>query len=321
MKLNKSKIFMSAMLTLIGSSMVGSIAGTVAWYQYSTRASASYVGASASVTELLEVRVGSEGDWYTNITSTQVIDYLKAQTRYEGKQDKVSSLAPVTAGNQKKDEAIARFYESPSYLVSGEYSKWTEAETTDYVSFPLQFRLKKVDGASTETLLSKDLFLLDLLLQEDTSNADGKEDISDALRVQLHNATGNKDFLLAKTNADTVTTGKLDLDGKDGIDQASTRGTAYSFETKTDYVYGTADSKEEAYALSDLAPTDTNGVLTSGTAIGTIPADGTLTLDVTIFLEGWQKLGEGEGASSIWDAAKYVGSKFDVGMTFAVSKN
>ena len=318
MKLNKNKIIMSAMLTLIGSSMIGSIAGTVAWYQYSTRASTSYVGASAKCTELLEVKIG-DGDFKTNLSSTDVINYLKAQTRYSTNPDKTAQLVPVTAGAQAKDDDLNTLKGNPSYLISSDYAKWNDASDTDYVTFPLTFRLRSVDGEATPTLLSKDLFLTDLLLQEDASNATGKEDISDALRVHL--SCGTKNFLLAKDAAiETTTFGPLDLDGKDGVDKASTRGTAYSFETLSDFTYGTADSKEYAYKLSDIAPTDTarNGVLTGGNALGTIPSTGTLDVNVTIFLEGWQKLAS--PADAVWDASKYIGSMFDVGMTFAVTK-
>ena len=83
--------------------------------------------------------------------------------------------------------------------------------------------------------------------------------------------------------------------------------------------YGDTGSKEEAYKLSEVAPSSTTGVLTGGQAIGTIAKNDTLTINVTIWLEGWQKFGASSNESAMWDPATYIGAMFDVGMTFAVT--
>ena len=327
MKLNSKKIITSAMLTLIGASMVGSVAGTVAWYQYSTRASAAYVGTSAKCSEMLQVVVGTateaasaaESDWKTNLSVSNITTYIAGQSGQTA--TTAAQVTPVTAGNQKKNAALNTLKAHPVYTYTA-YSAWQNAAATDYVTFPLTFRVKDVDGASTTTKLAQDmnLYLQDLLIQADGSNPSGKSDISAAIRVHFATTETTPNYMLLSNEGVTIDTcGALDLNGDTVDDALSDRGTAYSFETTTALTYGDANSKEEAYDIDDVKADDTNGVLTGGTAVGTIASGSTLTVNVTIWLEGWQKLGASGSQSALWDATKYVGALFDVGMTFAVT--
>lgn len=90
MKLNK-KIIFPAFALLAGVSLVGSISGTVAWYQYSTRANASYIGSSAGVIGNLQVRLPG-GEWGPQVRTDDVLDYLAAEGIYNGK------VEPITPG-------------------------------------------------------------------------------------------------------------------------------------------------------------------------------------------------------------------------------
>ena len=56
---NLKKIAVSTMALAMGAALAGSISGTVAWYQYSTRSTVSYSGASAHCTENLQIRLGA----------------------------------------------------------------------------------------------------------------------------------------------------------------------------------------------------------------------------------------------------------------------
>ena len=327
MKINCKKLITSAMLTLIGASMVGSVAGTVAWYQYSTRASAAYVGTSTKCSEKLQVVVGNkteaeakaDGDWKTALSSSNILDYIASKD--DQNLTTAGQVTPVTAGNQKKDAALNTLKAHPVYNYT-EYSAWQDAAVTDYVTFPLTFRVVDVDGASTTSTLAQDmdLYLQDLLIQVHSGNPDGKGDISDAIRVHFATTETNPKYWLFSNKGVTIDTcGELDLDGDTHPDAASARGTNYSFENTTTLTYGDATSKEEAYKLADVKATDTNGVLTDGQAIGKIVANTTLTINVTIWLEGWQKFGTSNSESAMWDPATYIGAMFDVGMTFAVT--
>lgn len=328
MKINCKKLITSAMLTLIGASMVGSVAGTVAWYQYSTRASAAYVGTSTKCSEKLQVVVGTEAEaatkndteWQTALSHSDILDYIANQ---DGQNNTTAGqVTPVTAGNQKRDAALNTLKAHPVYNYPA-YSAWQNAAVTDYVTFPLTFRVVDVDGASDTSKLAQDmdLYLQDLLIQADKNNPTAKGDISDAIRVHFATTETTPKYWLFSNKGETIDTcGELDLDGDGKDDEASTRHTNYSFETTTKLTYGDADSEEEAYKLSEVKATDTNGALTGGQAIGTIVKNTTLTINVTIWLEGWQKFGtSGNESSAMWNPATYIGAMFDVGMTFAVT--
>ncbi len=329
MKLNSKKLITSAMLTLIGASMVGSVAGTVAWYQYSTRASAAYVGTSTKCTGKLQVVVGNEteaatkadSDWKTKLDVADITGYIATQSGQNN--TTAAQVTPVTAGNQKKNAALNTLKAHPVYNYT-EYSAWQNAEATDYVTFPLTFRVVDVDGGSTTSTLDQDmdLYLQDLLIQADSNNPTGKSDISNAIRVHFATTEDAPKYWLFSNEGKTIDTcGELDLDGDNQPDEASARGTNYSFETTSTLTYGDTGSKEEAYKLADVKADDTNnnGALTGGQAIGTIANGSTLTINVTIWLEGWQKFGATGSESANWDPATYIGAMFDVGMTFAVT--
>ena len=94
MKLNK-KIIVPALSLLAGASLIGSVSGTVAWYQYSTRANVSYIGSSAGVTGNLQVRIADAtneaGEWGPQIRTEDVLDYLESKGRAQ-------KVEPVTPG-------------------------------------------------------------------------------------------------------------------------------------------------------------------------------------------------------------------------------
>ncbi|QOS38932.1 hypothetical protein DYE49_00055 [Treponema rectale] len=327
MKINCKKLITSAMLTLIGASMVGSVAGTVAWYQYSTRASAAYVGTSTKCSEKLQVVVGTKDEaanknddaWKTRLDVADITGYIASQDGQNA--TTAAQVTPVTAGNQKKDAALNTLKAHPVYNYT-KYSAWQDAEATDYVTFPLTFRVVDVDGGSPASTLAQDmdLYLQDLLIQAHGTNPTGKGNISDAIRVHFATTEDPAKYWLFSNKGETIDTcGELDLDGDTHPDAVSDRGTNYSFEDTTTLTYGDANSKEEAYKLADVKATDTNGALTGGQAIGKIASGTTLTINVTIWLEGWQKFGTSGKESAMWDPATYIGAMFDVGMTFAVT--
>lgn len=323
MKLNSKKIITSAMLTLIGASMVGSVAGTVAWYQYSTRASAAYVGTSAKCTEKLEIQVGdgTGSTWDTELSSAEILNYLDNVNTHT--LTDAGKVTPVTTGNLDSNEALPLALKTNPRYTYGAFSEWADATAnTDYVQFPLSFRVKDIDGESTVTYLDEDLYLQDLLIQEDSHNGETKEDISAAIRVHFASDESTPNyFLFSKAGGDTVTHGNLDLNGDGTLDAKSDRGTTYSFETLKTIDYGTqtgvADPKQTAlaaYKVDDLNDDTSN----TAKKLGTIKSDNVLTVTVTIWLEGWQKFGASGSESAVWDPAKYIGCLFDVGMTFGV---
>ena len=97
MKLNK-KVIAPAFMLLAGASLVGSVTGTIAWYQYSTRANVSYIGSSAGTIGNLQVRLAG-GEWGTQVRTDDVLDYLAAQNIGQ-------KVEPVTPGNLEKDGSL-----------------------------------------------------------------------------------------------------------------------------------------------------------------------------------------------------------------------
>lgn len=320
MKTRKTKLAAIMLSSARGLAFIGSIGGTIAWYQYSTLATAAVSGSSAKCTENLQVAVGTgEGlTFKSSLTTNDISDYLQ-NTRAEADKETVTVLKPVTAGNQKKDATLNGLKSNPVYQ-HGPYADWEDAVNTDYVTFPLTFRVLDIDGKSGNTLLNRDskLGLSDITIEGkdvDGNNAEGKTDISSAIRVHFSSKDGDDDVnrLVSKDGVETVTHGPLDLNGDGAADTMAKyewdKGTA--IDTAIDY--GSAGSKETSYSASEMS---TKEGINYTNYIGVIPANQTLTVNVTIFREGWQVL---EG-TAIWDATKVIGANYRVGRSFEIPK-
>lgn len=141
-----------------------------------------------------------------------------------------------------------------------------------------------------------------------------KTDISSAIRVHFSSKDGDDDVnrLVSKTGVETVTHGPLDLNG-DGADDTMAK---YEWDNSSTVIdYGSADSKETSYSAAEMS---TKEGINYTNYIGVIPANQTLTVNVTIFREGWQVL---EGSTTaIWDATKVIGANYRVGRSFEIPK-
>lgn len=322
MKTRKTKLAAIMLSSARGLAFIGSIGGTIAWYQYSTLATAAVSGSSAKCTENLQVAVGTgEGlTFKSSLTTNDISNYLKT-TRADADKETVTVLKPVTAGNQERNATLNALKSNPVYQ-HGPYADWEDAVNTDYVTFPLTFRVLDIDGNSGNTLLNRDskLGLSDITIEgKDVAGneAEGKADISSAIRVHFSSKDGDDDVnrLVSKTGVETVTHGPLDLNG-DGADDTMAK---YEWDNNSTAIdYGSADSKETSYSASDMSTKkDTDGINYTN-YIGVIPANQTLTVNVTIFREGWQVL---EGSTSaIWDATKVTGANYRVGRSFEIPK-
>lgn len=320
MKTRKTKLAAIMLSSARGLAFIGSIGGTIAWYQYSTLATAAVSGSSAKCTENLQVAVGTgEGlSFKSSLTTNDISDYLQ-NTRADADKKTVTVLKPVTAGNQEKDATLNALKSNPVYQ-HGPYADWEDAVNTDYVTFPLTFRVLDIDGKSGNTLLDRDskLGLSDITIEgKDAAGneAEGKTDISSAIRVHFSSKDGTADVnrLVSKDGGETVTHGPLDLNGDGDVDTMA----KYEWDQGTAIDYGSADSKETSYSASNISVKDADGINYTN-YIGVIPANQTLTVNVTIFREGWQVL---EGSTSaIWKANKVIGVNYRVGRSFEIPK-
>ncbi len=316
-KMKKRRIIIPALSTLAVASMLGSLAGTVAWYQYSTRATASIAGTDASTYGNLQLAFGyfkeeTDGQnqfgfksgnitdpndntiWKTDAGTTELASYISSYRKAElgvTKDTIVQEFKPVTA-KLKNDGAIEKFYSHPVYQYNKLYS-WNEASVTDYITFPLTLRL--AGNATAET--GYPVYLQDLRLQSTGSL------LFKALRVEYSSQAFVKDnsnvskfatsgsvtnVLLSEEGGKTYTYGPLDLNG-DGIFDSEKY--MYDFDKKNVITYGEDESVQNSVKQADIAATDDGkGKLTAkGTTkpLGTIPQDGYLQVDVTVWLEGW----------------------------------
>lgn len=319
MKTRKIKLGAIMLSSARGLAFIGSIGGTIAWYQYSTLATAAVSGSSAKCTENLQVAVGTgEGlTFKSSLTTNDIANYLKT-TRAEADQETVTVLKPVTAGNQERNAELNGLKSNPVYQ-HGPYTDWEDAVNTDYVTFPLTFRVLDIDGKNSNTLLNRDskLGLSDITIEGkdvDGNEAEGKTDISSAIRVHFSSKDGTADVnrLVSKAGGETVTHGHLDLNG-DGADDTMAK---YEWDNNSTAIdYGSAGSKEISYSAAEMSTKD--GIDYTN-YIGVIPANQTLTVNVTIFREGWQVL---EGSTTaIWDATKVIGANYRVGRSFEIPK-
>ena len=313
MNIKKKSIIIPAFALLIGASLAGSISGTVAWYQYSTRVNAAYVGISGGESGNLQIKLPN-GDWVSRLTFDDIGDYLADNSIGQ-------KLAPVTPGAaMDKDSAIPTegFLRNP-IAGHGPYSQWEGADDTNYVSIPLKLRyVEREDGNENE--IEKNIYLSDLLIQKDPSAANAaKDDISEAVRV--HISCDGEEHLISLNGGSIDTHGHLDLDGDGADDQAYNGTDKYGFDggSLVDIEYG--EGEQEAYAVTDLLVGTNNSDLkltgvSDDKVIGKTKAGG-VDMIITIWVEGWQEL-DADNYPSLWDST-FIDSSFDVGFEFAVN--
>lgn len=333
MKMNKI-IIPTAMLA-VGVALVGSVSSTLAWYQYSTKAQAAFIGTSVGQSENLEIKK-FDAKWASNLPSAEVEKLANASQK---------NLIPVTpgvaavTGNMGKDDAlpaIANFHNSIETGVAGYGENRTDV-TANVIQFTLNIRYKK--AAEEVSYEAKALKLVDLTIVDSTANNQVNQgDLYKAVRVHFSAGDSHRLYANDETNIaeqgnepayrETITTntyGFLDTgnNGKNGQGEPIyDKGLGYEWETanQENVMYGIENSQQVAYNSKNASNLEWT--------IGTLPEDDEngLAVTVTIWLEGWQKLSgipsgnadsSGEGnTSAMWDPLKYTNKKFNVGMRF-----
>ena len=308
-----NKIIIPAAAVAMGIALVGSVSSTLAWYQYSTKAQAAYIGTSVGESEILEIKTAS-GEWKSKLSPTDVNALIAGNVG-----SNILPISPAAQGNLGSNDALpSSFYNSIETGVEGVDTYGSRRATNEnYVQFKLNVRYRKEAYANTSQTFSyvnKYLKLIDLTIVDTSSNAD----LYKAVRV--HFSTNSKKCLFARDNDSnegtivTNTFGKLDTDNDNDYD----KGWVYDWENSNEIVYGVDGSTQTAINAKTLSPTNAQ-------LLGEMPAssgDG-LEITVTIWLEGWQKLpgvptdNKDEGSvGAIWNPATYVNKQFKVGMRF-----
>ena len=311
MKMNK--IIIPAAMLAVGVALVGSISSTLAWYQYSTKAQAAYIGTSAGASENLQIKK-KDGTWASNLTSTDIAALMETNVGSE-----LTPITPATTGNGNLSATAAlpgSFYNSveTGVAVAETYGGRT-ASNKNYVQFTLNIRYLETNysnPSSPYTYANKALKLVDLTIVDESTN----EDLYKAVRVHFSTSASNNLFMRDSTNGETVETatyGKLDTDN----DHAYDKGWVYEWDTSAEeIIYGQNNSIQTAYNANYSAGLNHQ--------IGVIPGsiEEGLAVTVTIWLEGWQKLSGvpanniEDSSSAMWKPDIYANKTFKVGMRF-----
>lgn len=324
-----SKVAVTMMTVALGAGIVGSISGTIAWFQYSTRSTVAYEGAAAHCSENLQIRIRSGEDtgtykWDQDLSTAEIKAYLEDDAA--GNRVNSTQLRPVTSGELDTGKVATTFYKNPIYQYATT-SLWGTADpTNDYVVIPLELRVKDVTGSTTDTFLAKKIYISDVTLQGGATQPTGvTTDMSAALRMGVKaGATGGEltDYAtFSKDGASVNVYGALDLN-QDGT--ADKDGIYSEWAAGTEIVYGEDGKVAKATGLTKVTDNTTIGVADDsnpysikGKEIGSTAANKTLSVDLVIYIEGWTKLGTGASATALWDAATSVGYVFNAGIRFS----
>ena len=91
MKFNKTRFVVTTLAICSAGALLGSISSTIAWYQFSTRVSAVFLGASTGEQSNLRLRIKGTDNWNNDLTYHDVNDYLASV-------DKGQQITPITSG-------------------------------------------------------------------------------------------------------------------------------------------------------------------------------------------------------------------------------
>ena len=284
MKINNKKIIVSTLALAMGAALAGSISGSVAWYQYSTRASAQVAGVSAGTARNLQIKEGTGS--YSN--------HINLGTK---------NFRPVSykAGS---------FYEHPVYKTAQQKEVSTNEITlsdgiTKVVAYAEYSFVFKCEDNGVQ--VAKDIYLTYLQI-ENTSTG---EDVTPAVRIAID---AENDFLVSNAGGDTATKGKLDIGGKegtldkDGWDADDVNGNEVEYTTGADKYSTVQPSAVVADATDPYAFNNKSGRLLTTTK----ESGDSVAVNVKIWLEGWQLF----NSSAVW-GQEYIAQNFSVNMQFA----
>ena len=240
------------MTTLAGLGIIGSTAGSLAWYAYSSSTRISFVGTSVAKSVLLNVGIVDNNHYISDekveqyklereeidsksivfSKSTNGLDYRAISEYLKGSQHASNQLFPLTTrsiGLNLNPSDSFKLYKAPNY---GETNLTALADISDFVEIPFAF---KVDTVGTSGVVATDVWLT-----ESSITASG-QNIDQAVRVYINN--GQRSFIFkpadkTMTNGATNVGGLLDLEG-DGT-----------------YDYDKLDQKEYYYGESNIDPQD-----------------------------------------------------------------
>ena len=350
MKINK-KVLIPLFATAMGLSAVGGISGAVAWYQYNSRVTASYIGASVADTGVLQI--GTKATEQSAIAWGRDVNFDK------------SNLVPATFGAMGENNALpSNAYAYPEAGCGEGYTGhsvtdhtalegWASAEKgKHYAQFKFYLRAYETDPAVSGgyKLVARKVYLTDLILKTVTSQKSAEE----ALRV--HIKAGNSNFLISNTEHSSSSPldlyGGLDLDKNGHNDKY--HATAFNdnlasygnhpadregnipgtdpaeplanspFYDGEEMIYGVYGQTQVTSGKSGiLAQRDTDGKIKASDASKALFTTSTdeanpVEVTVTVWLEGWELLKPSANgdAAVLWNPEYNAGCDLQVGLRF-----
>lgn len=339
MKTSK-KIIIPFFSTIVGLSLAAGVGGAFAWYQYNSRVSASFMGASVADTGTLQI------GWKTiNNNGTPDDDSDDYEEMNWGRDHYVNNatLVPVTFGKLGANNALpAQAYAYPEAGCGEGYDNWAHADAgVHYAQFDIYVRALQTDKAAAAITadqiregykrVARKVFISAYKFQVGNDDYAGDSVADKALRVHVAEVGSTNNHLISKTaytpSAPLNLYGPLDLDGNGSADtyHETPFNTLPSGKTDGDPIrYGVNEDTQVTEAIGDLVQTrETDGTMDqdSGKELFTTKTDADVQLRITVWLEGWEYLQTEGSESQIWDA-KYsttnanelkVGLQFDTG--------
>lgn len=334
MKFNK-KITVTALSTVLGLGLVGSISGAVAWYQYSTRATTSIVGISGAKSGALEVSLARDSGWVRDLKTSDLTSTASA-----GEANPFDHFLPVTFGGFDGTNVATNLpgtaYKNPD-VGNATMSNWKTATVNeDYVQYVVYLRARQLnESTNAYDNVAESVYFSDITIADLSGQATGLS-IEDALRVHVAFDTvkvsddsvvtaGNR-YLLSKAGGSLNTYGELDLDGINGSDTYG--GYEWADNYGTTVIYGDKTAEEgsgvqkSVQASTLVAARDAQGELTGSPVATTVAgSDNVLRATVTIWTEGWAQLdpvADPSNVKAMWNTEKRNNVVFHVGLTFDV---
>lgn len=293
--MNSKKIVVSTLALAMGAALVGSISGSVAWYQYSTRVTTAISGTSTGSSRNLQIASSELAD---------LVDPAANGWGYNIAPAAHTSMNPVTPVFNDSGVATGDFKRQPvyQYFTTG----WKDADNDDVISYDMY--LQAVENGS-RVALPVYLTGYQISLTQNSNAVDNV--IKDALRVQITPITWNAEanegngafvdgdpILLSNKGGATTIAGKLDLNNnglldKDGFYADDSTGVEKEYvinENVTSYDSVTFDSIKagDADAYNFTNKSAQVGENTVDHTIITTQTNHVVKLSIKVWLEGWQ---------------------------------
>lgn len=336
MKINK-KVLIPVFATALGLSVIGGVGGAVAWYQYNSKVTASYIGVSTADTGVLRISE-NQGSTWTRAVDKGSNNTLKPVTFEKDASDKFDMSKGWTtpeagAGNGL---GLGSYYEGKDYVpASGSaaeqkgYAGWIKADSTAFAQFDLYFDAFQVnpDEATQASEgykhVARPVFLSNYILRSLDSNDQviTTKFAEEAIRIQfdIYNASGEvaQQIITGKAEGTTALNGKLDLDGSGAVDKyhATPFNNVTTGEGGLDgqeIEYGIHGANQSVKALGSYNSASNALFSTSGDEAKPVH------VKISIWLEGWALLNGAERAE--WNPFEAAGCKVQVGLEFTTGE-